>query len=204
MSSCHTCGCPDEDAHFHRTGGHVCTIPAELWEAVERLSNWADGTCGYLSDMSPLLQDELRGDFIVDGEIDAGRNLAATVRRVQGEQVSYDIKLCEPVGGEVINFEHPPLVAGGTFAVGGTPEAWLNVTYNYSKQFYRVMGEKGIRSIYGKTGAETIPILEAAIAALGDDTNPDYWKPTDGNAKKALLGLLAFARLRPDGVWDGD
>lgn len=29
----------------------------------------------------------------------------------------------------------------------------------------------------------------------------DYWKATEGNAKRALCGLLMFAQLRPDGVW---
>ena len=32
----------------------------------------------------------------------------------------------------------------------------------------------------------------------------DYWHATEGNAKRALYGLLAFAKMRPDGVWDGD
>ena len=52
-----------------------------------------------------------------------------------------------------------------------------------------------------KTGAESIPLLEKAIANLGDDVHPDYWEPTEGNAKRALFKLLALARLRPDGVW---
>ena len=65
-----------------------------------------------------------------------------------------------------------------------------------------MLGRKGIRSIYGKTGAESIPMLEKAISALGDDG--DYWNATEGNAKRALYGLLAFAKMRPDGVWDGD
>lgn len=44
-----------------------------------------------------------------------------------------------------------------------------------------------------------------AIAALGDDVDDsDYWHATEGNAKRALYGLLAFAKMRPDGVWDGD
>lgn len=40
-----------------------------------------------------------------------------------------------------------------------------------------------------------------AIAELHDDVDPDYWKATEGNAKRALLQLLAMARMRPDGVW---
>ena len=39
---------------------------------------------------------------------------------------------------------------------------------------------------------------------LGDDVDDDYWKPTEGNAKRALYGLLAMAQMRPDGVWGGD
>lgn len=32
----------------------------------------------------------------------------------------------------------------------------------------------------------------------------NYWDATEGNAKRALLQLVALAKLRPDGVWDGD
>lgn len=88
--------------------------------------------------------------------------------------------------------------------MGGCSEAWLNVTYNYGKHFYRVLGEGGIRSIYGKTGADSIPVLQDAASKLKDDVHPDYWEPTEGNAKRALMQLLALAKLRPDGVWDGD
>jgi hypothetical protein len=43
-----------------------------------------------------------------------------------------------------------------------------------------------------------------AIAKLNDDVDQNYWKPTEGNAKKALTQLLALAKMRPDGVWRGD
>lgn len=32
----------------------------------------------------------------------------------------------------------------------------------------------------------------------------DYWYPTAANAVRPLYQLLVFARLRPDGIWDGD
>lgn len=118
--------------------------------------------------------------------------------------MSYDISLNEPISGETIKFETARFVRGGTYAIGGTQEAWLNITYNYAKHYYRAFGEKGIRTIYGMTGAESIPIIKAAMEQLGDDVSPDYWEDTEGNAKKALAGLLAFAQMRPDGVWDGD
>lgn len=120
--------------------------------------------------------------------------------------MSYDINLTDPVTHEVIELSEPHFMRGGTYAVGGTTDMWLNVTYNYAKFYYRddVLGEDGIRTIYGMTGAESIPVLERAIAALGDETSDNYWDATEGNAKRPLTQLLAFARMRPDGVWDGD
>lgn len=119
--------------------------------------------------------------------------------------MSYDIHLLDPVTREVIELDAPHQLLGGTYELGGCPEAWLNVTYNYAKHYYRVLdAEKGIRVIYGMTGDGSIPLLERAAAALGDDVDDNYWEPTEGNAKRALLQLLALARMRPDGIWDGD
>ena len=118
--------------------------------------------------------------------------------------MSYDINLVDPVTKQVLELDSPHQMIGGIYVLGGTRECWLNVTYNYSESFRKVMGEKGIRSIYGLSGAESVPILKSAIEKLGDDVDSDYWAPTEGNAKRALLGLLAFAQLRLDGVWDGD
>lgn len=117
--------------------------------------------------------------------------------------MSYDINLTDPISGTVLELDEPHHMRGGTYAMGGTAEMSLNVTYNYAVH-YDAMGDKGIREIYGKTGAEAIPILERGIAALGNDTDPDYWKPKEGNAKRALMQLLAFAKMRPDGVFKGD
>ena len=118
--------------------------------------------------------------------------------------MSYDISLRDPVTREVLRLGSPHEMAGGAYCAGGTDEAWLNVTYNYAPHFRRVLGERGIRTIYGMTGAESIPVLEVAAAKLADDASDDYWDATEGNAKRALLQLAALARLRPDGVWDGD
>lgn len=118
--------------------------------------------------------------------------------------MSYSIRLCDPVDKAVILFDDPHMMAGGTYAVGGTREAWLSVTYNYGAIYCRVMGTDGIRSIYGMTGAESLPLLVGAATILDDDVSNDYWEATEGNAKRPLLQLAAMARMRPDGVWDGD
>lgn len=118
--------------------------------------------------------------------------------------MSYDISLNDPVTQEIILLAAPHEMRGGTYAVGGTRTATLNVTYNYSGHYRRVFGENGIRSVYGMTGAESIPVLKDAIAQLCNDVDEDYWKATEGNAMRPLLQLLALAQLRPDGVWCGD
>lgn len=115
--------------------------------------------------------------------------------------MSYDISLCDAITGEVLQLDQPHHMRGGTYAIGGTRDASLNVTYNYYKH-YQSIG--GIRAIYGLTGAKSLPLLAKAIAALGDDIDSDYWRPTEGNAKRALIQLQALAQMRPDGVWQGD
>lgn len=118
--------------------------------------------------------------------------------------MSYDINLCDPVTRDVLLLDDPHDMRGGTYAMGGTREAHLNVTYNYAEHYKRVLSEKGIRTIYGMTGAESIPVLQRAADQLGDDATGNYWDDTEGNAKRALYKLIALAKLRPDGVWDGD
>lgn len=136
--------------------------------------------------------------------------------------MSYDISLRDPVAGDTLELDAPHHMRGGTYAVGGTKSAHLNVTYNYAPHYRRVFSPRpaapadsehgaihdglvlGIRSIYTLTGAQSIPVLQAAIDALGTDTNADYWAPTEGNARRALVQLLALAQMRPDGIWMGD
>ncbi len=118
--------------------------------------------------------------------------------------MSYDIKLLDPVTQEVIRFDTPHQIKGGTYAMNSTTETWLNITYNYGSIYREKFGEKGIRTIYGMTGAESIPVIQNTIDELNNDVVGDYWKATEGDAKKPLYGLLAFAKMRPDGIWSGD
>ena len=140
--------------------------------------------------------------------------------------MSYDIYLRDPVSGETLRTDQPHQIRGGMYAMGGTREMWLSVTYNYAYWYYKPgafaateQESKGIRTIYGMSGAQSIPVLKKAIKALesmSEDIGNEerrgceeqgatgYWMPTRQNAIKPLYQLLAFAQMRPDGIWEGD
>ena len=101
--------------------------------------------------------------------------------------MSYDISLVDPVTKEELHSDALHDMRGGTYAVGGTTELWLNITCNYAHYYYEatdgderfahdeitayyadgttgpVKTEYGIRGIYGKTGVESIPMLKDMI-----------------------------------------
>lgn len=116
--------------------------------------------------------------------------------------MSYDCRLVDPVTKEPLYTPSKHEITGGTYCIGGTNEIWLNVTYNYCGHFRKVMPPEGLRGLDGMMAADSIPVLENGIALLGNDVDDNYWEPTEGNAKKALYGLLALAKLRPDGAWE--
>ena len=118
--------------------------------------------------------------------------------------MSYDVYLHDPETNQIAIVPDGHDLRGGTYAIGGSAYAELNVTYNYAKHLWRVLGEGGVRSLYEMTGQESIPKLRSAIAQLGDDVDPDYWNPTEGNAKAALKNLLLLAQACPNGIWKGD
>ena len=183
--------------------------------------------------------------------------------------MSWDVTLNDPVTGNTLLLDEPHQMRGGTYAIGGTRECWLNVTWNYSNYYFEAADgderfayqdsdgkiEHGFRGLYGKTAVESIPMLEDLAARIGKKyKNPDgtwktarrkrqrffdnhgieidfpqyiklpdgkrsckeddyvvsegdtsnYYERTAANAIKALEQLEAFAKLRPDGVWDGD
>ena len=96
---------------------------------------------------------------------------------------------------------------GGTYVLGGTTEADLNVTYNYGGEFRSAWPEKIEGSnalgkmLDGRKALDTIPLMEQAIVTLTTDRDGDYWAPTPGNAGYALSILLGWARQYPKGTW---
>ena len=123
----------------------------------------------------------------------------------RSNKMSYDVSLVDPVSKKVIEISSPHFMFGGNVCIGGTQQLSLNITYNYGDILRHKLGNKGIHTLYGKTGLESIPILETAVKQLADDVDDaDYWHATEGNVKRALNQLLVMARMRPDGIWDGD
>lgn len=86
---------------------------------------------------------------------------------------------------------------GGTYAVNGTPNTEVNVTYNYGCMF-------AFRDLHGKTARETLPVMAGFLEAWGHlkPYKADYWAPTPGNVAQAVRLLRDWAVAFPDGVWD--
>ena len=126
--------------------------------------------------------------------------------------MSYDINLLDPISKEIIEINDAHFLRGGTYKMGGSKELTLNITYNYSEILRQVIQPEdtpseyktGIRSLYGMTALETIPILEVAISNLKDNVVNNCWQPTEGNVKRALNNLLTMCKMRPDTIIDGD
>jgi len=121
--------------------------------------------------------------------------------------MSYDITFTKDGETCILPFPTPH---GGTYCASDKfCEAWLNITFNYYAIFAKHglnitkpdKPKRGIRFLEGKTAAECARILAAVIPTLGNDTDPDYWQPTEGNAKKALINLLMIAiAVPPDAI----
>ena len=87
---------------------------------------------------------------------------------------------------------------GGTQPVGGTTEATLNITYNYSPFYYEFLDkDSGLSWLDGKTGVEALARLINAVDQLGTERDANYWAATQGNAGAALARLAAWAKQQP-------
>lgn len=88
---------------------------------------------------------------------------------------------------------------GGTFSLGGTDEAELNVTYNYG-DIYADYGFS-LRDLDGKRARDVAPIMAAIVLNCGTQRHRDYWAATAGNAGHALAILYAWAMANPDAIF---
>ena len=117
------------------------------------------------------------------------------------EAVSWWIRL---VGedGECVQVENH--AEGGTYCVGGTNEADLNVTYNYGGRFSECGLEvhTGRGNFHRQKAKDVTALLESAVQKLGTECHPDYWEPTPGNAGRALSILLEWAKQHPEATFE--
>lgn len=124
--------------------------------------------------------------------------------------MSYDVCLVDAETKEPIALNPPHYLEQGTYPAGGDTHAHLNITYNYRDWFIKAFeSERGIRTIYGMTARQSIPVLLTALQRLQPDEglaypSPAYWEPTEGNAWRAIFNLLILAGQVPNGIWSGD
>jgi hypothetical protein len=107
--------------------------------------------------------------------------------------MSWDVYLEDPIGVVQVSRHEE----GGTYALGGTSQAGLNVTYNYGAAFHEAFGTDLREFLDGRRARDVIEPLRLAVAKLGTQRDPDYWQATRGNAGHALSILLAWAEQYP-------
>ncbi len=102
-------------------------------------------------------------------------------------------------GGESVEVER--FQDGATQVMGGSTEAELNVTWNYSKATHAINFHFR-KSLDGKRAKDVIPELERVVRTLGTRQHDDYWAPTPGNAGHAANILLTWAKQHPYAVFE--
>lgn len=114
--------------------------------------------------------------------------------------MSWDVELVDKDGATVEVDRH---TEGSVYVLGGTTEADLCITYNYSKFYYEALNEKeGLRWLHCKKAEDTIEALQMAISKLGTEQDENsYWNSTPGNAGYALNILLQWANEHPEATW---
>lgn len=119
--------------------------------------------------------------------------IAAEEVKRGGRRMSWDVRIVTAEGERrVLPFKHG--LRGGTYQVGGSNEAWLNITYNYGARYREIWGHS-LDGLNGQTVAEASPKLVDAIRRLGRERGDDYWEATPGNAGAALFDLLALCAV---------
>ena len=92
---------------------------------------------------------------------------------------------------------------GGTYAVGGTDSAELNITYNYQYFFQcaHPRTEDFRTALHGMVAKDIAADLAAIVKELGTDRNADYWAPHPGNVGHMVSILLAWAKQHPNATF---
>lgn len=115
--------------------------------------------------------------------------------------MGYDIKLLDK-NKQIVKSERALYNLGGYFTKDGIYDMECGITYNYSSILKKVFpGTEGIRYLNNKIAESTYSVLDNAIKQLKDDYSDDYFEPTEGNVKQALLSLYQMALRNPNAIW---
>ena len=122
--------------------------------------------------------------------------------------MSYDITIMSATG-EPVTLAEKHQLRGGTFALGGTDVAELNVTYNYAPMFREAFKDPdGIKTIALRDLKTGLALIQNAILNLKGKPSDNYWNATEGNARKALCDLAILGNLvlstgdHDDAIWE--
>ena len=103
--------------------------------------------------------------------------------------------------GKLVEVE--PFEEGGTYCLGGSDTADINITYNYGPYFHICLDKKkGLRWLDGKKAKDAMARMERAVKELGTGKDDNYWKPTPGNAGYAPSILLKWAKRHPEAIFE--
>lgn len=86
----------------------------------------------------------------------------------------------------------------------------FNITFNVSPMFYDAIPDTGIRTIYGKTGAEALTILRVIRTHFEENKEkleamePDNGWGTFDNTYKCLCKMVLASMNNKDKKWSGD
>lgn len=119
--------------------------------------------------------------------------------------MSWDISIVDPKTGETLKANIVHGLRGGTYAIEGTDELTLNVTYNYSNIWVdpnnETVGEI-LKNLDGKEVKRTIGTLGITYMNLEGPASEDYWEACPGNARRAIADLIELAQFaEEDSIW---
>ena len=106
--------------------------------------------------------------------------------------MGYSLWLENKPDGLMCKRKEPEVDLGNMLCIGGSDLMEFNITYNYSHYYYEADGfeKDGIRTIYGKTGKQSLPLLRklsAQILKKYFNASKNRWKQTIRQKKVAVV-----------------
>ena len=103
--------------------------------------------------------------------------------------MSFDVSVIDHTTDEPRKFPVTHHKKGGTYRLGGSYLAELNVAYNYSHFYIEALGHS-FRELDGQRVRDSMLKMRQAVSKLGTKKHDNYWKATRGNAGAALNDLV--------------